>query len=57
MTLEVSNPATTRKMTAQMPRTNQDSSRMANAGVEVGAKMLGVCTEAPSPRANAVAAA
>jgi len=41
----------------KMPRTNQARSRMANAGVEVGAKILGVCTDEPSPRANAVAAA
>jgi hypothetical protein len=40
----------------KMPRTNQARSRMANAGVEVGAKIVGVCTDEPSPRANAVAA-
>src|SRR3979490_718921 len=35
-------PATTTNMAGTMARTGKDSSRMANAGVDTGAKMLGV---------------
>src|SRR5882724_2768642 len=35
-------PATIRKITAVMARTKKDRSRIAKAGVETGAKMLGV---------------
>src|ERR1700682_2653532 len=35
-------PATTTKMAVTMASTRKDSSRMANAGVDTGAKMLGV---------------
>jgi len=40
-------------MTAQMPSTSQERSRMANTGVEVGAKIFGVCTNASLPGGGA----
>src|SRR5262245_37090872 len=55
MSVYIVNPATMTKITAVMARTKNDTSRIANAGVETGAKMLGVSIDAINhPRARVV---
>ncbi len=43
------------KMTAVIPRTKKPTSRIAKAGVETGAKMLGVGARSAAPAAAATA--